>query len=154
MAAQDSECRLTAPLQPLTISVLEAQVQQNAAKHTKRVKETATSSPWGFTGKYSLTCDNRHEFEPELVGPYMSQFVFILGYEIHEPTNTAELFGHFKFPKLDLKGVLRLCPREEGKNTLSLDEFDAACRFRAGVQPCKDNMQWNTVATCASYRRR
>lgn len=120
---------------PLEASSGNAQVPQNASQ-AKRVKKPATPSHWDVTGRYSLSCTSRYRPVDA------SEYFMTIYHEIDDTTNTAALFGFFMFPNLNLRGILRLCPGEKAKASLTLPEFETACLLAQGAAPSQKNQDW------------
>lgn len=88
---------------------------------------------WDVDGLYQLTCTSRYQPVDA------SEYVLDLRWEPDTAT-TAQLYAFFSFQKINLKGVMRLCPTTDER--LSLPAFETASNLSQDIRPGRTRMEW------------
>ena len=122
------------PLVPADESSLNASAKRARAEHPPK----RAGSTWDVTGRYKLQCTCK--FEPVDAGEYVLDIHFENGPDV------SRLYGFFDFPNLNLKGIMRLCPKSalssRSNERLFLPEFEEACDLAGNAAPGPKNKEW------------
>lgn len=143
-----SEAGAKRPLVPTDESSLNASTKRVRAERPANKK--GGGSTWDVTGRYEVQCTCK--FEPVDASDYVLDIHFEQReMETETETETAaastfRLYAFFDFPNLNLRGVMRLCPKSalssRSDDRLFLPEFEAACDLAESAAPGPKNKEW------------
>lgn len=102
---------------------------------TRRKPKSNVPLDWDVNGLYQLKCTSRYQPVDA------TEYVLDLRRE-EDSLDTAQLYAFFDFQKINLKGVMRLCPCPATDERLFLPEFESACDLDLDVHPGRTRREW------------